>query len=261
MTACAPVPLPDDFLVRPIAHRTLHDVRTGRPENSRAGARAAVLAGYGIEIDVQLSADGVAIVFHDEVLNRLTPEIGRVRERTADALGAIRLTHGREGIPRLNEILRLVAGRVPLLVELKDQTGELGPSDGRLEEAVCGALAEYEGPVALMSFNPHMVERCAALAPAIPRGLVTDPFRPEDWPGVPADRLEELRRLRGLERVGASYVSHNVDDLESPVLRDLPVPILCWTVRSPEQEAEARRVARNITFEGYLPRIPESAAH
>ena len=127
--------LPAAFQTRPIAHRALHDRSDGRPENSRAAIRAAIARGYGIEIDLQLSADGQAMVFHDYALDRLTSARGAIRDRTAEALGAIALTGGDEGIPTLAEVLAITAGQVPLLVEIKDQDGAMGPDVGPLEQA------------------------------------------------------------------------------------------------------------------------------
>jgi hypothetical protein len=155
--------LADAFLAVPLAHRALHDVADARPENSRAAVRAAVAAGYGIEIDLQASRDGAAMVFHDYDLGRLTPETGPLRQHDAAQLARIPLTGGKEGIPDLPEILGLVAGRVPLLIELKDQHGGMGQTDGTLEAATAVALAGYAGPVAVMSFNPHMMMAMADL--------------------------------------------------------------------------------------------------
>jgi glycerophosphoryl diester phosphodiesterase len=243
------------FLKRPIAHRTLHDVRAGRPENSLAGTRAAIAAGYGIEIDLQLSRDGVAMVFHDEMLQRLTGTVGLVRDFSAKELGAIRLTHGDEGIPTFAAFLELVDARVPVLVEVKDQDGALGPNTGEMERAACAVAQGYGGALAFMSFNPHSVAKCAAFGPEFPRGLVTDAFAPEEWAGVPAARLAELAGIPDYNRVGASFISHDVRDLTGVVVTRLKAAgavILCWTVRSKEVEDVARRVAQNITFEGYL---------
>ncbi len=125
--------LPQAFLNLPIAHRALHDVADGRPENSRAAIRAAISAGYAIEMDLQLSRDGRAMVFHDYDLGRLTGQSGAVCQRDAADLAAIPLRGGDEGIPSFAEVLDLVAGRVPLLVELKDQHGAMGETDGKLE--------------------------------------------------------------------------------------------------------------------------------
>ena len=164
--------LPQSFLQAPIAHRGLHNLSNGIPENSLASFEAAIARGYGIELDLQLSQDGIAMVFHDYSLERLTSEKGAVAQRTAAALGDIPLTGGVEGIPTLSETLALVAGRVPLLIELKDQDGALGPNVGPLEDATIKALAGYNGDVALMSFNPHSVAALADLAPHHAIGLL-----------------------------------------------------------------------------------------
>jgi glycerophosphoryl diester phosphodiesterase len=248
--------LPPAFLTVPLAHRGLHDRAAGIVENSRAAAAAAIAAGYGIECDLQLAADGEAMVFHDDALDRLTPEAGPVRARSAAELGRVPLRDAAEGIPSFGELLALVAGRVPLLVEIKDQDGALGPSVGALEARAAELLLAYEGPVALMSFNPHSVAACRDNAPLVPRGLTTCLFRAEDWPGTDAARRAELDAIADFDRVQASFVSHYFRALGMPAvtaLRAHGVPILCWTIRSPEEEAEARFVAANITFEGYRP--------
>ncbi|MCC5972851.1 MAG: phosphodiesterase [Rubellimicrobium sp.] len=249
-----PVPLPPSFLSRPIAHRALHDRAAGLPENSRGAIRAAVAAGYGIEIDIQPSADGVPMVFHDYDLGRLTDAGGPVVLHAAAALGAMRLLGTEETIPTLGEVLEIVAGRVPLLIEVKDQDGALGPRVGPLERAVVAALDGYDGPVALMSFNPHAVAALAEAAPDWPRGLTTCAFDPADWPGVPADVCAALRGIPDYDRTGSSFISHEAADLSGARVAELArqgAAILCWTIRSAEAEAEARKVAQNITFEGY----------
>lgn len=246
--------LPPIFVGAPLAHRALHDVEQGRPENSRAAIRAAVKAGYGVEIDLQISADGQAMVFHDYMLNRLADDIGPVRAKTEAELRRIGLTGGSEGIPTLSEVLDLVAGRAALLIEIKDQDGAMGPNVGKLEEAAARALEGYDGPVALMSFNPHATAAVADMAPSVPRGLVTSAYRPKDWPLLPAQVRDHLRAIPDFDRVQASFISHEVDDLSRPRVTELKaarVPVLCWTVKSAEQETEARKVADNITFEGY----------
>ena len=249
--------LPDAFLSRPITHRALHDRDAGRPENSRAAMRAAIEHGYGIECDLQLSADGVAMVFHDADLMRLTGEDGPLRARTARELGKLKLRHGDEGIPTLREMLDLVAGRVPLLIEVKDQTHRLAPVDGVLEEATARELKGYEGPAALMSFNPHSMIALRDLAPEVPRGLTTCDFDPSehDWAPAGPERLEHLRRIEDFEAAGACFISHLASDLRRPRVAELKAAgaaLLCWTIRSPEVERLARQLADNVTFEGYL---------
>jgi glycerophosphoryl diester phosphodiesterase len=195
------------------------------------------------------------MVFHDETLDRLTPETGPLNARTAAELARIPLRDGEGTIPDLAGLLALVAGRVPLLVEIKDQDGTLGPRVGPLEARTAALLARYGGPVALMSFNPHSAAACRDHAPGIPRGLTTCLFRTGDWPGVPAGRLETLNGLPDFDRVGASFISHHWQALAMPAvtaLRARGVPVLAWTIRSPNEEAAARAAgAANITFEGY----------
>ena len=247
--------LPESFRTIPIAHRALHDAAEGRPENSRAAVRAAVAAGYGIEIDLQLSRDGQAMVFHDYVLDRLTDAAGDVAGRDAADLQQIPLKHDSEGIPTLRDVLEIVAGRVPLLVELKDQDGALGSKVGPLERAVARDLQGYRGDVAVMSFNPHSVAALRGLLPFVPRGLTTEDFTAEpDWPVAEAHRAE-LSAIPHYDRVGACFVSHHHKQLAMGRVAELKsdgAVILCWTVRSPEEEAAARKVADNVTFEGYL---------
>ncbi|MGH1423363.1 MAG: glycerophosphodiester phosphodiesterase family protein [Pseudooceanicola sp.] len=252
-------PLPASFLRAPLAHRALHDIAAGRPENSREAIKAAIAAGYGIEIDLQLSSDGQAMVFHDYDLERLTGRPGAVRQISAGDLGQIALTGGATGIPTFTEVLKIVAGRVPLLVEVKDQDGALGPGVGRLEEAAAKAVQGYTGPLAFMSFNPHSVRALAGLAPDVPRGIVTSAYRPADWMLVPAPTRVRLRGIPDIEGSGAAFISHEANDLTRPrvsALRAQGVTILCWTIRSAEEEAEARKVAQNVTFEGYAAAIP-----
>lgn len=253
------VPLPAEFLRLPIAHRALHDRKAGRIENSPAAVRAAVEAGYGIEIDLQLSKDGVAMVFHDDELDRLTAEKGPVAHRTAAELGRIGLKGGEDRIPTLAEVLELVGGRVPLLIELKDQTMRLVQTDGALEAATAEALKGYDGAVALMSFNPHCIAHLARLAPERPRGITTAAYDLKGW--FPLDRATRahLRAIPDYDRVGASFISHEAKDLGRPRVAELKAAgaaILCWTIRSAGAEAEARQVADNVTFEGYAAALP-----
>ncbi len=249
-----PVPLPPAFLARPIAHRGYHDRARGIPENSRAAVRAAIEAGYGIEIDIQPSRDGVPMVFHDYDLGRLTGESGAIGLRSAAELGALRLLGTDETVPTLTEVLKIVAGQVPLLIEVKDQDGALGDRVGPLERAVADALRGYDGPAALMSFNPQSVAALAEAAPDLPRGITTCAYDPADWALVPLSVCDRLRDIPDYDRTGSSFISHLATDLARPRVAELAgqgAAILCWTIRSPEAEQEARRIAQNVTFEGY----------
>jgi len=247
-------PLSKGFLDRPFAHRALHG--PGHPENSPEAIMAAVEAGFGIELDVQLSKDGAAVVFHDYSLARMTGNSGTVQTTDAAALARINLFGGSSGAPLLSEALGIIGGVVPVLVEIKDQDGELGPKVGALERAVAKAVTGYGGQVAVMSFNPHAVAAMADLAPDIPRGLTTAAFTVEDWPTVPAKRRAELAEIPDLDRVGASFISHSLSALKSAAVASAKtrgLGVLCWTVRSQAEAREALKNADQITFEGFTP--------
>lgn len=241
---------------RPFAHRGLHDTNEGRPENSRAAFEAAIAAGYAIEMDLQLSGDDQALVFHDYDLDRLTPEQGPVRARSAAELTAIPLLHGSETLPTLEATLTAVAGRTPLLIEFKDQDGGLGPDTGKLEAAAAPLINAYEGPLMVMSFNPLSMTALQRLCPDIPRGLTTCAFDAESWPDIPAPTRERLAGIPDAAHVGASFVSHDARDLSNPrlaALRNEGLALFTWTVRSAEQAAAALRIVDQITFEGFRP--------
>lgn len=249
--------LSPEFLTRPLAHRGLH--APGRPENSRAAFTAAIDAGYGIELDVQISRDRVAMVFHDDRLERLTDANGPTAERTAQQLAALRLKDSDQTIPSLADVLALIGGRTPLLIEVKDQDGALGANVGPLERATAAAIRDYGGPIALMSFNPHSVALMAQLCPDIPRGLTTCSFTDPEHQKLPSQCRAALAQIADAEQVGACFVSHEKNDLSAPRVAELKaqgLSVLTWTIRSALEEEAARKIADNITFEGYVAARP-----
>jgi glycerophosphoryl diester phosphodiesterase len=253
------IPLPDAFLRLPIAHRALHDRAKGRIENSLSAIEAAIEAGYAIEIDVQLSSEGEAMVFHDDTLDRLTGEIGPIHFRTVSELGRIALKGSTDTIPTLVQVLETVKGRVPLLIEIKDQSRRMGPTDGRLETATAAALDRYAGDVAVMSFNPASVALMSSLAPRIARGITTSAYDPKDWAPMSKALCDQLREIPDYETTLSSFISHEARDLDRPRVAELKAmgaAILCWTIRSKKAEAKARQIADNVTFEGYLAALP-----
>ena len=246
------------FLKTPIAHRALHDASKGVFENCRSAIIAAIEHGYAIEIDLQLSADGRAMVFHDDTLDRLTDKRGDVSDYTAAELSQIKVGSGQDVIEPLEDILRLIDGRVPLLIELKDQSRQLSQTDGRLEQATIDALSLYHGPVAVMSFNPHMIATMAKLSSDLPLGLTTGSFMDPTW-GIDAERIAHLSQIADFDPTRYSFVSHFALELTAPCIQTLQeqgAAIFTWTIRSPEAEAVARQTVDNITFEGYLAAHP-----
>ena len=244
------------FINGPIAHRTLHDVKSGRPENSWEGLEAAISHGFAIEIDLQLSLDGIPMVFHDYKLNRVTNETGLISEKRAEELEKIILKGGKKCIPRFDTFMSYIDGRVPVLIELKDQDGALGKSTSVFEIAVCQTLKHYKGAVAIMSFNPFMMEECAKILPDIPRGLITQIFKQNEWTRISKSRCDELTMISDYSLAGTTFISHDHEDLNSHVvarLKKTGATILCWTVRNQNQDTLARKVADSVTFENYLP--------
>jgi glycerophosphoryl diester phosphodiesterase len=226
------------LIARPFAHRGLHG--GGRIENSRAAFEAAIAAGSGIELDVQASADGEAMVFHDYDLDRLTDGLGALRTLGTAELKRIRLNGSGETIPTLSEILALVASRTPLLIELKSP----GRRVAQLCRAVQGALEDYRGSVALMSFNPEIGHHFARQAPQLLRGLVVS---------------EQKKGLRGyaerplaLWRSQADFLAYDIRDLPSrfaDAQRAKGMPVLTWTVRTLADRARAAEHASQIIYE------------
>lgn len=214
----------------PFAHRGLHG--SGRAENSRAAFQAAIAAGHGIELDVQVTRDGDAVVFHDYKLDRLTGEAGEVAARTAADLAAIRLRGTNETLATLTDILRLIRGRVPLLIELKAPERSVA----RLCLAVFRSLEGYRGVVGVMSFNPEVPRWFSVHAPKVLRGLVVTESGKKGLRG----RIE--RRL-AFWRSRAQFLAYDIRDLPSRFVRAKRrrgVPVFTWTVRT---EAERERAA------------------
>lgn len=243
-----------DFIRLPIAHRGLHS--EGVPENSLASFRAAIAAGYGIELDIQPAADGTPMVFHDYDLTRMCEDEGYITDMSLEDLAKERLAGTDEPIPTLAETLREVAGQVPLLIEIKDQDGRLGTTIGEVHNKVAALLEAYTGPVAVMSFNPNTVAAFGEAAPDVTRGLTTCAFDKGDWPMLSDEVREKLGALADYDRVGAEFISHDRVDLGNPAvaaLKSRGVPVLSWTIRSADEATEAGRIADGITFENYRP--------
>ena len=231
LLAPAPSPSRIDWLKgTTFAHRGLHDGTV--PENSPQAFARAIERGFGIECDVQRSSEGLAVVFHDWELERLTPERGLVRSRTMRELRAIRLTGSDDTIPTLGELLGQVAGRVPLLIEVKSKR-ELRVA--ALCRAIRAALEGYRGPIAVMSFDPRVGRWFARQAPHIGRGLVVTEENARTLSG-------RLRRHLALWNARPDFLAYDVRDLPSKFAasqRKRGIPVATWTVRSPDLAARA----------------------
>lgn len=231
------------------AHRGLHG--PGRAENSLAAFEAACRAGYGVELDVRLSRDGQPVVFHDGTLERLCGDSRRPEELTVGQLKALSLRPTGDSIPTLDEALTCLAGRVPLLVEIKSSRRLF-----RLTGAVCARLQAYPGDYLVQSFHPLCLWRLRWTAPGMARGqlLASRGGRSGSAFWAVGSALAGLT-VNALSR--PDFVSYDISDACNPaphLQRALyATPMAAWTVRTREELALARSRGEMVIFEGIRP--------
>jgi glycerophosphoryl diester phosphodiesterase len=239
---------------RPVAHRGLHDRARGIVENMPGAALAAIEGNFAIECDIQLTADGEAMVHHDDALGRLTKGSGRLLDLTANELKEVRFKDTTERMMSLGDLCALVKGRVPILVEVKSHFD----GDRKLVRRMAEVLGEYSGPVAGMSFDPDQVTAIRETMPNLPRGIVAQSaYTQADWPEATPTQRKGMMHLRHGLRTRPHFVAYWVNDLPAPapwIARHIfGLPLLTWTVRTPEQRAHAGRYADQMIFEGFRP--------
>jgi glycerophosphoryl diester phosphodiesterase len=245
---------PGWLIARPIAHRGLHDAARGIIENTAGAFQAAIAAGYGIELDVQLSADGEAMVHHDDVLGRLTESEGRLDSMTAAELKRVPFRGSDQHMMTLPELCELVGGRVTMLVELKSRFDR----DARLPARVAEVLTGYRGPAAPMSFDPWQITALRQKAPGLTRGIVAAKYRPHPyWDLMPAWMRYGMGYLLTGAAARAQFVAYAMADLPAlaPFLarRVIGLPLLTWAVRTPSEAQRAAHFADQMIFEGFRP--------
>jgi len=245
---------PDWLTARPVAHRGLHERARGVIENMPAAAQAAIAGGFGIECDIQLTADGEAMVHHDDVLGRLTEGSGALLSMTAGDLKAVRFKDTAERMMSLGDLCGLVQGRVPLVIEVKSHFD----GDRKLVARMAEVLRSYRGPAAAMSFDPDQVLALRDRMPELPRGIVAErTYNQTDWPEATETQRSGMRHLRHAFRTRPHFVAYWVDELPAPapwIARNIfGLPLLTWTVRTAEQRERAARYADQMIFEGFVP--------
>lgn len=231
----------------PVAHRGLWSP-DGAPENSLGAFQAACQAGYGVELDVQLSADGEAMVFHDDKLARMTGAEGRIRDRTAAELGELRLAGTDERIPTLMETMAVIGHRAMIHVELKTPYGEVGP----LEQRVHDILIDHSGPVCVIGFNPYSHAWFADRFPGVLRGL--DSYDYKRAPHMSDEQRESFARLEHVSIARPHFLALHLDMVADPravKMRQEGMPVVAWTVRQPEQWTAIAAHCDNLIFEGF----------
>lgn len=233
----------------PVAHRGLW-TPDGAPENSLAAFQAACAHGYGIELDVQLTADGEAMVFHDDRLERMTGREGRLRDHTAAELGALALKGTDETIPTLADTLTLIGHRAMVFIELKTPFGDVGP----LEKRVSDILVDHNGPTAVIGFNPYSHAWFADHHPQILRGLDSYGWNDDSARKLAPDMRKSLAALEQVELARPDFLALGLDMLPSPradLYRAKGMPVIAWTIRSPDQWEGVRDHCDNLIFEGF----------
>ena len=232
------------------AHRGLHDGT--RAENSMSAFLAARDAGYGIELDVRLSSDGELVVFHDDTLDRVVGISGRVDEYTAEQLSEMKLSGTEDGVPRFSEVLAAIDGRVPLLVEIKEDAGNSAVSEKAVE-----LLSAYSGEYIVESFNPLSLGTVKKKLPGACRGILSMNYQRENPEKYGKFLYYALRFMLTNRICSPAFVAYKHTDHDSTSLmaaRLMGATTFAWTVRSREEEAAAKKHGFDgVIFEGYIP--------
>ena len=242
-----------DWLVaRPIAHRGLHDPARGVIENTPSAVMAAVAGGYGIEVDLQITADGEAMVHHDDALGRLTDGAGELAAMSAADLKRVPFKSTGDRMITLGELCDMVREKVTLVLELKSRFD----GDVRLVARAAEVLKNYAGPVAVMSFDPVQVLAVRHAAPTLTRGIVAERwYTHHEWNRLSRSDRRDLAFLLHGFRTRPHFVAYAVRDLPAlaPVIARhvFGRPLLTWTVRSAEDRMRAQRWADQMIFEGF----------
>jgi len=244
----------DWLTAKPIAHRGLHDAGIGIIENTAGAVQAALAAGYGIEVDLQISADGEAMVHHDAVLGRFTEGDSRLDQLTSAQLKRVKFRESAERMLTLAELCDLIGGRAVLLPELKSRFD----GDDRLAARVAALLSGYQGPVAPMSFDPVQLQILRRKAPKLPRGVVAAQYKPHPyWDQMPPRLRYGMGSLLPSAPARPQFVAYMNDNLPAlaPWLARhiLCLPLIAWVVRTEAQRQRSVRYADQIIFEGFRP--------
>lgn len=240
------------LIEKPIAHRGLHAEKTGVVENCESAFAAAIKYGYSIECDIELTKDGQAVVFHDDEIDRLLEGKGMVKSFTTKELKKKKYRQGKEQIQTLSELLEQVNGRTTLVIEIKS----LWDDDMTLTLRAIDVLADYNGAYSLMSFDPHLIACIAENSPATVRGITADRVTDSYYNNLPQARRLEMQSFSHLPLTKPHFISFDAKGLPFGLVEEIRGrghPVICWTIRSPEQAAQALRHSDQITFENYFP--------
>lgn len=230
------------LFTRPIAHRGLHNEDV--PENSLLSYEKAIEKNYPIEIDIRIIDDGNVIVFHDDTLGRMTDKDGYASNLRTQDLSSLYLSGSDQTIPTLEQVLTIVNGKVPLLIETK-ATAKIGD----LEHKTLEMLKGYNGEFAMQSFNPYSMEYFRKHAPDIIRGQLSC-SAPSGLKGHKRNALAHLKVTRISD---PHFISYAFTDLPNKYVTKKNLPTLAWTVRSNTDYEKVKDYCDNIIFEKFTP--------
>jgi len=226
---------------RPIAHRGLHDADRQIYENSLSACKAALDKNYSIEVDLHLASDGVPVVFHDRTLERMCNDPREVRQLDSTQLRNMTLGESNDNVAPLAELLALIDGKVGLVLELKGLVGQ----DNGFVESVAQCLADYQGPVAVMSFSHWILKDARALAPQLTLGLVAE-----------GNERQHASHRAIANECKVDFVSYDQNELPNAFcceFRASGKPLLCWTIKNAGAMKRALNYVDQVTFEQFDP--------
>ncbi|NLN05799.1 MAG: glycerophosphodiester phosphodiesterase [Clostridiaceae bacterium] len=235
-----------EFMTKPIAQRGLHNEKY--TENSLSGFENAIKYGFPIEIDIHLVSDINIYVFHDDNLKRMTGFDKPIKLSCKEEIRKLRLAGTNEHIPALEEVFELVDGKVPLLIEIK--------KCGRPKETakiLSNMLENYKGTAAVQSFYPDYLYHFKKCSPKVNRGQLATASFPDDIPHI---QRFVSRNMFGNPIVRPSFITYDFKCLPRTAVsfyKKLGLVVLGYTVRSQEEEMQARKYCDNIIFENYIP--------
>ena len=229
------------------AHRGLFDNESDAPENSLNAMRKAVEAGYGIEFDIQLSKNDVPVIFHDASLKRMCGVDGKVWDYTLEELQAMKLANSNETIPTLEQVLEVVDGKVPLIIEYK-----MDRVDTKVCELGNAILEKYNGVYCMESFHPFAVKWYRDNRPDVIRGQLSQDFSKTDYKGIQYWAMTHLL-LNFLTRPDFIAYNHKDKDIFSRRLcTQLGALSVAWTIKNREQYEEAKPYFDLVIFDSFI---------
>lgn len=229
------------------AHRGLFDNKTDSPENSLSAIRKAVEAGYGIEFDIQLSKDDIPVIFHDASLKRMCGVDGKIWDYTLKQLQEMKLANSSETIPTLEQVLGVVNGKVPLIIEYK-----MDRVDTKICEIGNGVLEKYNGPYCIESFHPFAVQWYRENRPDIIRGQLSQDYSKTEYKGFQYWLMTHLLTNFLTRPDFIAYNHKDANKISRRVCGEMGAMSVAWTIKSKEQYEKAKPHFDLVIFDSFI---------